>query len=188
MCGYLSLSCSTASPAAMDTAYRESSWLPPLSFPLSPHASLASVFPASLDSASRKDPVFTRLPRHNSRIHLGDTQRRLPTWRTLLTACFLLDDASRSFYDSYWFGTNRSHVPALAPFSSCPQHRLHLQVKAPPAPPPFATRSQRTLEERWGLIVFHCAGQFFLIRSIQPVTSVKYLFDKSMASVVLTQY
>lgn len=56
----------------MDTAYRESSWLPPLSFPITPHASLAPVFAASPDNARRTDPVLRVFIMHN------DSNRRSP--------------------------------------------------------------------------------------------------------------
>lgn len=56
----------------MDTAYRESSWLPPLSFPITPHASLASVFAASPDNARRTDPVLRVFTMHS------DSRRRYP--------------------------------------------------------------------------------------------------------------
>lgn len=56
----------------MDTAYRESSWLAPLSFPITPHASHASVFAASPDNARRRDPVLRVFTMHN------DSRRRSP--------------------------------------------------------------------------------------------------------------
>lgn len=73
-----SLSCLTASPAAMDTAYRESSWLPPLSFPITPHASLAPSFAASPDNAGRKDPLLRFFATHK------DSRRRIPATPTHL--------------------------------------------------------------------------------------------------------
>lgn len=166
-----SLSCFTASLAAMGTAYRERSWvLPFFFFFLTLHPLQQSLSAPSRCIARGVSAYFARLPRHNNRIPIGDTQRRLPTWKMLgwcmfwvylvglRPAGFLFDGAQRCFrcfYVSPWFGNPPSHQeihdPFYVPLSSCPQHRLQRAVKA--APPPSPKRSRTAPERRWGHIV-----------------------------------
>lgn len=131
-----SLSCLTASPAAMDTAYRESSWLPPLSFPWTPHASLASVLAAFPDNARRKDPLLRFRATHND--SRRRSPRRLPTWRMLrpswafpclvssgcfcvFTSHFKLEQVSPMSR----FGHCCRHVPGIGCNCQWKQHQPH---------------------------------------------------------------